>query len=77
MKHKMKRFFQNAMTVVFLLITEITFAQTVTTHTKTVKHTTDNGMFLPLWAWVAGGVVALIIIIALVSRSNSKVVITK
>ena len=77
MKHLMKyRIVQNALTVIFLFITENTLAQTVTKHTQTTTRT-SNYTFLPLWAWIAGGVVALIIIIALVSRNNSSKIVIK
>ena len=38
---------------------------------KTVTTTTENSVSIPTWAWVVGGIVLLIIIIALASRKKT------
>jgi len=38
---------------------------------KTVTTTTENSVAIPTWAWVVGGVVLLLIIIALASGKRS------
>jgi hypothetical protein len=73
MKHLMKyRFFQTALTVIFLTLTQAILAQDNSSSSSTTTHTvtTTTTWFVPIWAWVLGGVVLLIIIIALVSRGG-------
>jgi len=65
------RFVQYSLTFVLLLVTQIIWAQdNSTTTSSTHTTTTTETWYVPIWAWVAGGAVLLVIIIALVSRSG-------
>ncbi|HYV92641.1 MAG TPA: hypothetical protein VE978_12675 [Chitinophagales bacterium] len=69
MKTLMKKFYQFAITLILLVITQISWAQdqtSTTTHSET--HTTTETWYVPVWGWAIGGAVLLIIIIALISR---------
>ena len=73
MKHLIKyRFFQTALTVIFFALTQTINAQDNSSTSSTTTHTvtTTETYFVPIWAWVLGGVVLLIIIIALISRGG-------
>lgn len=71
MKTLMKRLYQSALTLVLLVITQIIWAQdqsSTSTHSET--HTSTETWYVPVWGWVAGGAVVLIIIVALISRGG-------
>jgi len=83
MKNVMRcRFFKSMLTFVFLLLTEIIWAQdnnaSTTTSTSHTTSTTETWYVSPL-VWVGVGIGALIIIVALISRGGrtDKVIIKK
>ena len=76
---KIKSFYLSFMAMLLpLFFTGIAVAQDSAVSSTTTTTSTSSSFTVQPWMWVVGGIIVLIIIIALVSRgSKDKVVITK
>ena len=73
------RFKSVLLIIMTLFFQVITFAQEATTQKQTRVKTTTTEWYVQPWAWIAGGAVFLLILVALLRRkgSSDKVTVTR